>query len=130
MTTREKMQTLVESAKRTDLHDYSIAVARLQDERVVKLLHAAMGLCTEAGEFMDMIKRHVFYGKPIDTVNAIEELGDITWYERIGVDALEADYLAMIERNVDKLRARYPDKFTEDKATNRDLDAERKVLEA
>lgn len=120
--------TFVAEAKRTDV-DYARVAERLQDHRILQLLHAAMGMQTEAAEFTDMLKKHIFYGKPLDRVNLIEELGDQTWYERIAIDALETTLVEVYQRNIEKLRKRYPEKFSEEKALNRDLDGERKVLE-
>jgi len=88
-----------------------------------------MGLVTEAGEFLDMLKKHVFYGRPIDKVNADEELGDVSWYLRVGAHELEKSLLGIMERNAAKLRLRFPEKFTEADANVRNLDAERKFLE-
>jgi NTP pyrophosphatase (non-canonical NTP hydrolase) len=118
----------VADALRTE-PEYGAAVERLQDPRTVRLLHVAMGLCTEAGEFLDVLKKHIFYGKPIDDVNLVEELGDTSWYQRIGCDALEITFTEMLLRNVRKLRARFPEKFTEANANERDLDTERRILE-
>jgi NTP pyrophosphatase (non-canonical NTP hydrolase) len=42
--------------------------------------HMQMGVITEVGEFVDAIKKHIAYGKPLDVVNLGEELADITWY--------------------------------------------------
>lgn len=119
---------LVANARRTE-PDYFTAIHRLKDPSTVRLLHVAMGLVTEAGEFLDVLKKHVFYGKPIDRVNLKEELGDSSWYERIGCDELEVGYLENILVNIQKLRARYPEKFTEEKAINRELGKEREILE-
>ena len=88
-----------------------------------------MGLVTEAGEFQDMLKKHVFYGKPLDEVNLKEEIGDLLWYCAIALEALDTDFEAVMETNINKLKARYPEKFTEDKAENRDLVKEREILE-
>ncbi len=125
------METTVQKALRTepDMAAYANAHTRLSDVRTIRLLHVAMGLVTEAGEFLDQLKKHIFYGRPLDTVNLIEELGDSNWYERIGVDALETTFLDMVHRNVAKLQARFPEKFTEDAANNRDLAQERQILE-
>ena len=116
-----------------DAQGYSASYRRLSPfkdrAKMMRLLHAAMGLCTEAGEFMDQLKKHIFYGKPLDETNLFEELGDSSWYERIALDALEQKYLDMLERNVAKLRARFPDKFKESDAITRDLDKERQALE-
>ena len=96
---------------------------------VDRLLHAGLGLATETGEFLDPLKKHFFYGKPIDEINLKEEIGDILWYCAIACDALGTTIDAEMLRNIAKLKARFPDKFTEEKANERDLDAERSVLE-
>src|ERR1700677_3795449 len=69
-----EMEQLVKDAIRTDLtpEEYEKALKRI-DVRVLRLLHVGMGLCTEAGEFVDQLKRHIFYGRPIDRTNLIEE---------------------------------------------------------
>ena len=109
--------------------DYSSATQRLSDPKLVRLLHVGMTLVTESAEFVDMLKKHIYYGKPLDMVNLKEELGDVSWGLRVGSDALGETLLAILERNRDKLKARYPDKFTEERAINRDVAAERKILE-
>ena len=129
--TEHTLEKFVWAATRTEPSPYEYAKAfnRLADERTIRLLHAAIGLCTEAGEFLDALKKHIFYGKSLDLVNLKEELGDSSWYERIALDALEVRYLDMLQTNVDKLYARFPEKFAEDKALNRDLEKEREILE-
>ena len=104
------------------------------DTQQMELLHAAIGISTEAGEILDAFKKHLIYGKDLDLINVSEELGDITWYMAIMTRylknltgaTLEDDIL---ELNIDKLKARYPEKFTEADALNRDLDKEREILE-
>lgn len=94
------------------------------------LLHGAAGVCTEAGELMDIFKKHEFYGKEIDLVNVMEEVSDVLWYLalicRYGGFTLEE----CAEANIRKLKMRYPYTFDKERAINRDLDAERKELEA
>lgn len=102
---------------------------RLQNEVTIRLLHAAMGMATEAGEFLDMLKKHIFYGKPMDFVNAKEEVGDQMWYAGLAIDVLQTTFNEVLTVNIDKLRARYPEKFTEEAAINRDLNIERAILE-
>lgn len=94
-----------------------------------RLLHAAMGIATEAGEFMDPLKKALFYGKEVDEVNLKEEIGDILWYIGIACDALDTTVELEMARVLAKLQVRYPDKFEDYLATNRDLAAERTVLE-
>lgn len=122
------LEYLTEAAKRTE-PDYDAVLQRLQNKQVARLLHAAIGMATEAGELLDMLKKHIYYGKPLDFANAVEEIGDSTWYERIACDELGVEYLVMLERNVAKLRVRYPEKFTEFEALNRNLNKEKAVLE-
>lgn len=58
----------------------SVSAARLD--------HASRGMITEAGEMMDMLKKHFAYGKPFDRVNLLEELGDWMWYVSLATDSL------------------------------------------
>lgn len=95
----------------------------------IDLLHGAIGLCTETGELQDTIKKYIFYGKELDTVNIEEELGDIFWYTAIICKSLKLDFQTIMEKNIAKLKKRYPEKFTEDRAINRNLSVERSVLE-
>lgn len=95
----------------------------------VDLLHCCQGLCTEAGEAMDALKRHFMYKNHLDSVNLREELGDILWYIGMICERMGWDMSTIMERNIQKLRVRFPDKFTENSALNRDLETERKVLE-
>ena len=100
-----------------------------KDYNKERLLHACMGMQTETAEFTDALKKSLFYGKTLDTVNLKEELGDLLWYVSIAMDELNTTYEAEMQRVIDKLKLRYPEKFTEEDATNRDLVAERKLLE-
>ena len=101
----------------------------LQSRFKLRALHSAMGMCTEAGEMQDQLKRHIFYGKDLDLVNIQEEVGDMLWYCALMCDVLDIDMSTVMERNIAKLQARYPDKFKKSDALDRDLDAERRELE-
>lgn len=94
-----------------------------------RVLHAALGISTEAGELLDAVKKQIIYGKPLDVVNVAEEVGDLFWYLAILVDTLNLDPESIMETNIAKLRARYPEKYTDRDALNRDLPKEREVLE-
>lgn len=94
-----------------------------------RLMHAALGACTEVGELQDAIKKNLIYGKPFDGVNVMEECGDVLWYLALALDAAGFTLEYCMQRNIDKLRKRFPDKFTQDRALTRDLDAERAALE-
>lgn len=95
----------------------------------VRMLHGAMGLCTEAGELLDSLKKHLFYGRELDTVNVAEEIGDAQYYMAILCDVLGISFEEIQAVNIKKLRARYPEGFSSERAYNRDLDTERQILE-
>jgi len=111
--------------------NYDKIRAHLSSAQTIDLLHAAMGMDTESGEFMDAMKKAIFYGKPVDRVNLVEELGDLMWYVALAAATLEVDLAEVMQKNVDKLKARYGGNldFTETRALGRDLDRERKILE-
>lgn len=94
-------------------------------------LHAVMGLVTESGELMDAVKKHIIYGAELDMVNIKEELGDLFWYVAMLIRELggEEMYSEIQTTNIAKLEKRFGGKFTAFRAMNRDLDAEREVLE-
>ena len=92
-------------------------------------LHMVMGISTEAGELLDAYKKHFAYGKDLDVVNVGEEIADIMWYISNLCRIKGIDLEEMMQRNIDKLKARYPEKFTQENALNRDLNNERNILE-
>lgn len=99
------------------------------DQRQAELLHAALGKVTESIEFLEMISKHILGNEPLDEANAIEELGDGMWYDAIVLRNLSSNFDRAATINIDKLVARFPDKFDSHKALNRDLDTERGILE-
>jgi len=75
------------------------------------LLTGAMGLCSESGEFMEIVKKMTFQGKPLTEETKFHlkrELGDVIWYWTNACRALELDPNDVIAENVTKLKARYP----------------------
>ncbi len=101
----------------------------VQKGKDMNLLHAAIGIATESGELLDAFKKKLFYGKELDVTNVKEEVGDLMWYIAILLRELDLDFHQLLQLNIDKLRARYPEKFTEAHALNRDLNKERGILE-
>lgn len=99
------------------------------DKIPVNVLHAAMGMVTEAGEIMDHLKRVSFYGRPIDRVSLVEEMGDLMWYLGLMASELGITFEEVWEKNIAKLKVRYPDKFNKVSAVVRDLSNERVALE-
>jgi NTP pyrophosphatase (non-canonical NTP hydrolase) len=119
----------VKLATVTESKDFAAIAERTGTKENIRLLHAAIGLCTETGELQDALKKAIFYGKPLDKVNLAEELGDVMWYIAIACDTLGVSLESVMEKNIAKLTARYGDKFSQAAALNRNLDAERQILE-
>lgn len=95
----------------------------------LNLLHGIIGVATESGELLEALYATMFEGKPFDTVNAGEEVGDAFWYQAHIARAIGSTFERIQDTNIAKLRKRFPDRFTERDAIIRDLSAERKVLE-
>lgn len=123
------LRDYVKAALRTENTDFPAIILRLSAPRTLRIIHAAFGYADEVGEVFGMLKKHVFYGKPIDDVNLVEEVGDLMWYTALLVDALGVDPVRVLEANVAKLKARFPDRYTDEAAIHRNTDAERAVLE-
>ncbi len=92
-------------------------------------LHMILGMQTEVAELADAYKKAIAYNKPLDEVNIKEEIGDTLWYIANMCNLHGWSMEDIMDVNIKKLETRYPEKFTEEKALVRDLDAERQVLE-
>ena len=121
-------ENFVQLATRTEAPSNPDLMRRLTDN--AREIHAFMGLLTEVGELVDAYKKHIFYGKPLDDVNVKEEVGDILWYIAILLDVGGVSFAECMEAVIAKLRVRYPEKFTEQSAIERDLVQERQTLES
>jgi NTP pyrophosphatase (non-canonical NTP hydrolase) len=119
----QKLAAVTESPKTPGVTE------RLCTTRGMRLLHAQLGISSEGGEIADQLKKWLFYGKELDTINLAEELGDLFWYCALACNELGIDFEAVMERNIAKLKARYGDKFSLHAALNRDLVKERAILE-
>ena len=78
---------------------------------IERLTTAAVGMSAESGEFMEIVKKMVFQGKPWDEHNRkhlIIELGDVMWYVMQACKALDVSIEEVVAGNVDKLKKRYP----------------------
>lgn len=85
-----------------------------------KILHAAIGIGTEAGEIMEAVLKYKQDGQELDVVNIKEEVGDLMWYVAIILREFDLDLHEIMQNNINKLRARYGEKFSEERANNRD----------
>ena len=84
------------------------------------LINGVMGLCGESGEAIDIVKKHLHQGHELDREKLIKELGDIAWYLAETAAALDVPLEEVLERNIEKLRSRYPEGFSPDRSVNRE----------
>ena len=100
------------------------------DRKRLEIIHGLIGLFSEVGELVPILKQALSDPTEIDKVNAAEEIGDVCWY-LLGVlcEGLEIDPYDVLSANIEKLKARYPDKFSFNLANERNLLNERETLE-
>ena len=109
----EEFVSAVTSEASTNFVDFADRIGELDREgaNIERLLTAGVGLAAESGEFLEIVKKMVFQGKPWTDDNRehlIIELGDVMWYVAQACMALEVDFDEVIERNITKLKSRYP----------------------
>ena len=111
-----------------DYQSFTESLDNLDGEgaNIQRLLTAAVGLSAEGGEFMEIVKKMVFQGKPWNDDNRehlIIELGDAMWYVMQACSALDVSLEDVVAKNVDKLKKRYPGgEFDVYKSENRSVD--------
>jgi NTP pyrophosphatase (non-canonical NTP hydrolase) len=100
--------------------NYELVNERLYNNlELQKLMHSAIGLCGEAGEAADLIKKSLMYGKELDTEKLKKECGDVLWYMAVMLNAIGSSFEEVMRMNIEKLQARYPNGFTEQDAIQR-----------
>jgi len=103
----------VTSEASTDFLALSDRLVALDEKgaNIERLLTAGVGINAEGGEFLEIIKKMIFQGKPFNADNKehmIIELGDLMWYVAQACMALEVSLDEVVARNVKKLEKRYP----------------------
>ena len=84
------------------------------------LINGVMGLCGESGEVIDLVKKHLAQGHPLDKEKLAKELGDVAWYVAETAYAIGYPLEEILQMNIDKLKTRYPDGFDPEKSMNRE----------
>jgi NTP pyrophosphatase (non-canonical NTP hydrolase) len=116
-TTYSDFVTKVTSEPSLDLDALKKSMDDIESESDIKmprLLTAALGLGSETGEFVEIVKKMVLQGKPPSEDNIFHmkrELGDIMWYWATACSSLGLDPYEVIHENQVKLEARYGEKF-------------------
>lgn len=120
---------LTEHGIMTNCLGLDLPAVHADDKKAIDLLHGIIGKATEAGEMLEALFSAVIEHKPMDRTNIIEEVGDGHWYDAIILEAVSGNFADTQRINIAKLRARFPEKFSETKAIIRDIPHERTVLE-
>jgi NTP pyrophosphatase (non-canonical NTP hydrolase) len=84
------------------------------------LINSVMGLCGESGEVIDLVKKHVSHGHPLNREKLIDELGDVAWYLAECATVLDVTLEEVLARNIEKLKKRYPEGFSTERSINRE----------
>ena len=114
--------TKVTSDPSLKIEDLKKSLEEIQDNSAIdvpRLLTAALGLGSETGEFVEIVKKMILQGKPADADNIFHmkrELGDVMWYWVTACMALDLNPVEVISENQKKLEARYGEQFTIDQS--------------
>ena len=90
------------------------------DNNKAMLLNGAIGTSSEAGEALDIIKKHIFQGHELNKENLISELGDVCWYINLILTSIGSSFDEVFDNNIKKLRKRYGEHFDSNKSINRE----------
>jgi NTP pyrophosphatase (non-canonical NTP hydrolase) len=101
----------------SDMNEYQALALRTAGK--IDLGIATLGLAGEAGEVADLVKKYLGHGHPLITDKLLEELGDVLWYIA-AIASLNGHSLSYVANmNIEKLKRRYPDGFSEEASRNR-----------
>ncbi|WP_167956521.1 nucleoside triphosphate pyrophosphohydrolase family protein [Anaerosporobacter faecicola] len=84
------------------------------------LINGVMGLCGESGEAIDLVKKHLAQGHPLNQEELAKELGDIAWYLAETALAIGYSLEEIFQMNIEKLKKRYPEGFDQEKSIHRE----------
>lgn len=123
----EATETIKELARKTNINrlyanDYqkeALRTASGMNQQYPMVLNGVLGLAGESGECVDMLKKHLFQGHPLDKEHMAKELGDVAWYLAVTAHAIGYKLEDVLQMNVDKLRARYPKGFDPEQSLHR-----------
>ena len=80
------------------------------------LINSVMGLCGEAGEAIDLVKKWLAQGHDLDRDRLVKELGDVAWYLAEAATALDVPLEDVLQANIEKLKNRYPEGFAAERS--------------
>lgn len=102
------------------INEYQKLAMRTANPECINLSNVGLGIAGEAGEVADLIKKHLHHGHELPREEMIKELGDVAWYLALGCTAIDVDMETVLQRNIDKLKARYPEGFSSERSIHRE----------
>lgn len=122
MEIRDYQKGVLRTASTTNTADLKRWLGYMQEQGYpdpAAILMAKDGLAGEAGEVVDLLKKSVFHGHAFDKDKLVKEVGDILWYCTRMCVALGVELEDVMQGNLDKLKARYPEGFSSEASINR-----------
>ena len=101
----------VERLTPNEYQQLALRTERGMDKTYPRIINGLMGLCGEAGEAIDILKKHIAQGHELNVPHLAKELGDVAWYLAVSADAIGYDLETIFQMNIGKLNARYPNGF-------------------
>ena len=111
--------TFADSMTANDYQRMAMRTSGVYDDDLAMIRNAVYGLNGEAGEIIDLLKKHEFQGHDLPDERLVEELGDVLWYCALLAGALGVELEDVMCSNIEKLKARYPDGFDKNRSINR-----------
>lgn len=105
------------------INEYQRLAMRTSNKELANMGHlenGVLGIAGESGEVADLVKKHLFQGHPLDVQHIVKELGDICWYIAEAATAIGYDLETIMQMNIDKLKARYPEGFDAERSLHRE----------
>jgi NTP pyrophosphatase (non-canonical NTP hydrolase) len=121
--TTESME-LIKALTFTEYQHLAQRTANHKLDLKTRLAAAGLGAAGEAGEIADHIKKHIAHGHELDHEKLIKEIGDELWYLAELATLLGIDLSTIAMKNVEKLKKRYPEGFSEERSINRNEEEE------
>lgn len=93
------------------LHETVLRTMNFKADLKENLGHSAMGIVGEAGEIVELMKKHLYYGKNLDVAKLKDEIGDVLFYIQSLTHLISSSIEECLDLNTAKLTARYPNGF-------------------
>ncbi|MGD7007602.1 nucleoside triphosphate pyrophosphohydrolase family protein [Metabacillus sp. 84] len=102
-----------------NFNEYQELAGRTANKHINEKLNYALGVTGEAGEIADLIKKSEFHGHEMNRGELAKEIGDVLWYLSQLASVYDLDLGRVAEKNIEKLKRRYPEGFSEEASVNR-----------